>query len=168
MQNKIKKYFKELIIFIITLTLVMNIISYYNSLDLNKDELTINNFKLLDDSNYIVPQDKPLLIHFWATWCPTCKFEAPNIEKISQDYEVITIAVQSGTNEEVKKYLDEHKLTFKVVNDGDGIFAQKFNIKAYPSTFIYDENKNLRFTEVGYTTTFGLYFRMMFIKYFKK
>ena len=68
----------------------------------------------------------------------------------------------------MKKYLDEHNLTFKVVNDEDGFFAQKFNIKAYPSTFIYDENKNLRFTEVGYTTTFGLYFRMMFIKYFKK
>ena len=168
MQNKIKKYFKEFIIFIITLTLVMNIISYYNSLDLNKDKLTINNFKLLDDSNYIVSTDKPLLIHFWASWCPTCKFEAPNIEKISQNYEVITIAVQSGTNEEVKKYLDEHNLTFKVVNDEDGFFAQKFNIKAYPSTFIYDENKNLRFTEVGYTITFGLYFRMMFIKYFKK
>ena len=168
MQNKIKKYFKEFIIFIITLTLVMNIISYYNSLDLNKDKLTINNFKLLDDSNYIVSTDKPLLIHFWASWCPTCKFESSNIEKISQNYEVITIAVQSGTNEEVKKYLDEHNLTFKVVNDEDGFFSQKFNIKAYPSTFIYDENKNLRFTEVGYTTTFGLYFRMMFIKYFKK
>ena len=167
MQNKIKKYFKEFIIFIITLTLVMNIISYYNSLDLNKDKLTINNFKLLDDSNYIVSTDKPLLIHFWASWCPTCKFEAPNIEKISQNYEVITIAVQSGTNEEVKKYLDEHNLTFKVVNDEDGFFSQKFNIKAYPSTFIYDENKNLRFTEVGYTTTFEVYFRMMFIKYFK-
>ena len=67
MQDKIKKYFKEIIIFIITLTLVMNIISYYNSLDLNKDKLTINNFKLLDDSNYIVSTDKPLLIHFWAT-----------------------------------------------------------------------------------------------------
>lgn len=168
MQDKIKKYFKEFIIFIITLTLVMNITSYYNSLDLNKDKLTINNFKLLDDSNYIVSTDKPLLIHFWASWCPTCKFESSNIEKISQNYEVITIAVQSGTNEEVKKYLDEHNLTFKVVNDEDGFFAQKFNIKAYPSTFIYDENKNLRFTEVGYTTTFGLYFRMMFIKYFKK
>jgi thiol-disulfide isomerase/thioredoxin len=168
MQDKIKKYFKEFIIFIITLTLVMNITSYYNSLDLNKDKLTINNFKLLDDSNYIVSTDKPLLIHFWASWCPTCKFESSNIEKISQNYEVITIAVQSGTNEEVKKYLDEHNLTFKVVNDEDGFFSQKFNIKAYPSTFIYDENKNLRFTEVGYTTTFGLYFRMMFIKYFKK
>ncbi len=154
MQDKIKKYFKEFIIFIITLTLVMNITSYYNSLDLNKDKLTINNFKLLDDSNYIVSTDKPLLIHFWASWCPTCKFEASNIEKISQNYEVITIAVQSGTNEEVKKYLDEHNLTFNVVNDEDVFVSQKFNIKSFPSTFIYYENKNLRFTEVGYTTTF--------------
>lgn len=164
MKDKIKKYLKEGVIFVIMLTIAMNAISYYNSLDLNKDKLTIESFKLLDDTTYIVSKDKPLLVHFWATWCPTCKLEASNIEKISKDYEVITIAVQSGTKEEIEKYLDEHNLTFKVVNDEDGFYSQKFNIKAFPTTFMYDKNKNLKFSEVGYTSTAGLYSRMMLIK----
>ena len=164
MKDKIKKYLKEGLIFILMLIIALNAISYYNSLDLNKEKLTIQSFKLLDDSLYIVPNDKPVLIHFWATWCPTCKLEASNIEKISKDYEVITIAVQSGTKEEIEKYLNEHKLNFKVVNDDDGFYSQTFNIKSFPTTFIYDKNKNLKFSEVGYTSTAGLYSRMMLIK----
>jgi thiol-disulfide isomerase/thioredoxin len=164
MKDKIKKYLKEGVIFVIMLTIAMNAISYYNSLDLNKDKLTISSFKLLDDSTYIVSKDKTLLVHFWATWCPTCKLEASNIEKISQDYEVIKIAVQSGTKEEIEKYLDEHNLSFKVVNDEDGVYSQKFNIKAFPTTLIYNKDKNLKFSEVGYTSTVGLYSRMMLSK----
>jgi thiol-disulfide isomerase/thioredoxin len=164
MKDKIKKYLKEGLIFILMLIIALNAISYYNSLDLNKEKLTIQSFKLLDDSTYSVENNKPLIIHFWATWCPTCKLEASNIQKISEDYEVITIAVQSGTKEEIEKYLDEHKLNFKVVNDEDGFYSQTFNIKAFPTTFIYDKNKNLKFSEVGYTSTAGLYSRMMLIK----
>lgn len=163
MKDKIKKYTKEILIFIVMLTFAMNAISYYNSLDLNKEKLDIKSFKLLDNSTYSVQNDKPLIIHFWATWCPTCKLEASNIEKISKNYEVVTIAVQSGTKEEIESYLKENKLSFKVVNDEDGEFSQKFNIKAFPTTFIYDKDKNLKFSEVGYTSTMGLYFRMMFI-----
>jgi thiol-disulfide isomerase/thioredoxin len=160
MRDKIKKYIKEGMIFIIMLTIVMNGISYYRSLDLNKEKLEINSFTLLDNTEYSVPKDKPVLIHFWATWCPTCKLEAPNIEKISKDYEVITIAVQSGTKEEINKYLDEHNLSFKVVNDEDGFYLRTFNIKAFPTTLIYNKEKNMKFSEVGYTTTAGLYSRM--------
>uniref|UniRef100_UPI004047F7CF redoxin domain-containing protein n=1 Tax=Aliarcobacter sp. TaxID=2321116 RepID=UPI004047F7CF len=163
MKDKIKKYLKEILIFIVMLTIAMNAISYYNSFDLNKEKLDIQGFKLLDNSTYTVQNDKPLIIHFWATWCPTCKLEASNIQKISKDYEVVTIAVQSGTKEEIESYLKENKLSFKVVNDEDGEFSQKFNIKAFPTTFIYDKDKNLKFSEVGYTSTMGLYFRMMFI-----
>lgn len=164
MKDKIKKYLKEGLIFIVMLAIATNAISYYNSLDLNKDELKIESFMLLDDSRYIVSNDKPILVHFWATWCPTCNIEASNIEKISKDYEVLTIAVQSGSKEEIEKYLNDNKLTFKVVNDDEGIYSKQFNIKAFPTTLIYDKDKNLKFSEVGYTTTAGLYSRMMLIK----
>jgi len=164
MNSNIKKYLKEAIKFIVLAAIILNAISYYNSLDLNKDKLNIDSFKLLDNTTYQVVQNKPLLVHFWATWCPTCKFEAPNIEKISKDYEVITIAVESGTKKEIQKYLDEHKLSFKVVNDRDGFFSRKFNIKVYPTTLIYDKEKNLKFSEVGYTSTAGLYSRMILSK----
>jgi len=164
MKDKIKKYLKETIIFVVILTIAMNALSYYRALDLNKENLNIENFKLLNNIEYKVPTNKPIIVHFWATWCPTCKFEASNIEKISKDYEVITIAVQSGTKEEIQKYLDDNKFTFKVVNDEDGYYSRKFNIKAFPTTLIFDKDKNLKFSEVGYTTTAGLYSRMALIK----
>jgi len=160
MKEKIKKYIKETIVFILFLTIAMNALSYYKSFDLNKDRLNIDSFELIDKTEYKVAVNKPILIHFWATWCPTCKLEAQNIERISKDYEVITIAVQSGSTNEIQKYLNEHKLTFKVVNDQNGFYSKKFNIKAFPTTLIYDSNKNIKFTEVGYTTTAGLYLRM--------
>ncbi len=161
MKDKIKKYFKEGIILIVMLIVAMNGISYYKSLDLNKESLNIDTFTLLDGSIYSVPKDKPIVVHFWATWCPICEVESPNIERISRDYEVITIAVQSGTTQEIQNYIQEHKLKFKVVNDKDGFYSQKFNIKGFPTTLIYDKNKNLKFSEVGYTSTLGLYIRTL-------
>ena len=86
MKEKIKKYAKEGLISLVLLAIFMNALSYYRSLDLNKDKLDINTFTLLDGSVYKVLEDKPLIIHFWTTWCHTCKFEAANIEKISKDY----------------------------------------------------------------------------------
>jgi thioredoxin-related protein len=52
-----------------------------------------------------------------------------------------------------------------VVNDEDGTLAQKFNIKAYPTTFIYDKNQNLKFSEVGYSSYFGLYLRLLWSQF---
>ena len=163
-KKKIKEYLKEGVIFVVLLTVVLNGVSYYRSLDLNKDKLHIETFKLLDNTTYEVKNNKPILVHFWATWCPTCKFESPNVDTISKDYEVITIAVQSGSKENIQKYLDEHGLRFNVVNDSDGALSQKFNIQVFPTTLIYDKEKNLKFSEVGYTTTAGLYSRMLLSK----
>ncbi len=164
MNPKVKKYAKEIAKTLIILTIILNIVSYFKSQDLNKDKLNIQTFKLLDNSTYTVSNDKPILVHFWATWCPTCKIEAGNIERVSKEYEVITIASQSGSKEEIQKYLEENNLTFKVVNDLDGEYANKFNISAYPTTFIYDKDKNMTFSEVGYTSTFGLFVRMWWSK----
>jgi len=141
------------------MSIFANIVSLYKSQDLNKQKLQIKTSKLIDESTY-TPSDKPLMVHIWATWCPVCKAEADNIQRLSEYYEVITIAVNSGTNSEIKNYLSEHDLTYKVINDKDGTIAQTFNIAVYPTTFIYDNKRNLVFSEVGYTSSFGLLIRM--------
>lgn len=160
MNQKIKKYLISFIKYAIFFIVVINLVSYYKSLDLNKNRLEIRSFELLDGTNYEIEKDKPLLIHFWATWCPICALEEQNIETISKDYQVITIATQSGSSEEIKEYLEKNNLSFKVVNDDLATLSQKFNIKAFPTTFIYDKNQNLKFSEVGYSSTFGLKLRL--------
>ena len=121
-------------------------------MDLNQEPLSLS---------LHVEQDKPIMIHFWATWCPVCKAEIDNIQSISKDYQVITIAVKSGSDEDIQSYLDERDLDFKFINDSDGFFAEQFNVNIYPTTFIYDKDKNMLFSDVGYTSTWGLRLRML-------
>lgn len=101
---------------------------------------------------------------FYKTSCPACKLEAPNIETVSKEYEVLSIAVNSGSDEKVKAYMQEHGLSFNVLNDADGVWAKQFKIEVYPTTFIYDAKGKLRFTEVGYTTTAGLLARLEWVE----
>ena len=159
--NRIKHYLKEIAIFIVVMTIFANLLSLYKSSDLNSESLQLNSVTLLHNQEFIIDNNKPVLIHFWATWCPTCKVEASNIEFISKHYNVLTIAVNSGTNSELLEYLNENNFTFKVVNDKHSLYSSEFKIAAFPTTFIYDKDKNLVFSEVGYTSTIGLYLRML-------
>ncbi len=159
-KNKIVHYLKELVIFLVVMTIFANIISLYKSQELNSESLKLNNVYLLDNVKYEIDNSKPILVHIWATWCPTCKLEAGNIEMVSKYFNVLTIAVKSGSDDELKNYLNENHYSFNVINDNDGTLSSEFNIGAYPTTFIYDKNKKLVFSEVGYTSTFGLALRL--------
>lgn len=160
MKKRILHYLKEILLFIVVMTIFANAISWYKGQDLNKEKLPIISSKLINNKSYSLNKNKPIMVHIWATWCPTCKLEAANIQRISQKYEVATIAVKSGTDLDIKRYLDEHDLNFNVINDKNAEYARKFKIAVYPTTFIYDKDGNLVFSEVGYTSTIGLYLRM--------
>jgi len=165
MKNKIKHYFKEILSFFVVLTILANIVSYYKSSDLNKNSLKLHFVTLLNGSSYTVPNNKPLLIHFWATWCPICSIEASNIEYLSKKFEVLTIAVDSKSQKALQSYLEKKNLNFKVVNDSNKYYASLFKISVYPTTFIYDKNHNLVFSDVGYSSTIGLYLRMLWASF---
>ena len=142
--------------------IIANAISFFRAPALEEKTLPEISTLLSNQELYSTADSKgkPVLLHFWATWCPTCKLEAANIQSLSQDYEVLTIAVKSGTDKEINIYLKEHELDFKVINDAKGILASQFSVPAFPTTFIYDKEHQLSFTEVGYTSTWGLYLRM--------
>jgi thiol-disulfide isomerase/thioredoxin len=158
MKNTIKKYFREIISFAIILIVASNLLSLYNSKDLNSSVLSISSVKLLDNKTFEIDKSKPILIHFWATWCPICKVEASNIEKISENFQVLSIAVDSKN---IQDYLDENGVSFRTVDDKNGKLAKYFNISVFPTTIIYDKNQEMVFSEVGYTSTLGLWLRML-------
>ena len=159
-KHKLVKYIKEVLLFIVLMAIFANILSLYRSGSLNKEPLNIKAITLLDGSIYEPPNNKPILLHFWASWCPTCKAEAQNIETISKNFHVLTIALKSGSNEEIKEYLQSRNLSFKTVNDNSGKITQKYSVSVFPTTIIYDKDGNELFSEVGYTTTIGLWLRM--------
>ncbi len=160
----LKSILKELLLGAGVLLIVTNIVSYLRQPELSSTHLPKIDVKLLDGSMYERQEGKSLVVHFWATWCPTCKLEASNIQTLSEHYEVLTIAVNSGEDTKIETYLKERDLSFKVINDKEGNWAKDFNVEAYPTTFIYDAKGELRFTEVGYTSTAGLLARLKYIE----
>ena len=161
-KEKLKLCSKEIITTLVMVFVIANAISFFRSPDITDKNLPdistlLTNQELFSTEDY---KGKPVLIHFWATWCPTCKLEAGNIQSLSESYTVITIAVKSKTDDDINAYLKEHKLDFKVINDAEGIMAYQFSVPAYPTTFIYNKDGKLSFTEVGYTSTLGLILRM--------
>ena len=105
-------------------------------------------------------QQKPVLVHFWASWCGICKLEQSSIDALSKDYKVMTIAMQSGSDEEVQAYLSEHDLSFDVINDVEGDFVSAYGVRGVPTSFVVNSNNEITASEVGYTTGWGLRFRM--------
>lgn len=103
---------------------------------------------------------QPTLVYFWATWCPVCRIEQGSIESVADDYRVISIALQSGSAVEVAKYLHEHQLRVPVINDPDGAIAARWGVRATPTLFVIDGDGQIRFREVGLTSTPGLRLRL--------
>ncbi|SMP86949.1 Thiol-disulfide isomerase or thioredoxin [Epsilonproteobacteria bacterium SCGC AD-308-O04] len=165
MKEKLKKYAKEILTLLVVIVVSSNVISLYKSKSLTAEALQMDSVKLINNLVYEVKNDEPVLVHVWATWCPICKVEAPNIQMLSEHFQVVTIAVKSGTSSEIKAFLDKNDYTYNVVNDTYGELSSKFNISAFPTTLIYDKNKNLVFSEVGYTSTLGLWLRMVWAGY---
>ncbi len=161
---KIKAFFKELIITLLLFALISFGVNYLRAPDLSLQPRSMH-LELIDGQEIDLFSDtKPTVIHFWGKWCPVCRLEAPNIEAIKDQVHLVTIAVKSGSDAEIQAFMQEHGYDFPVYNDTKGSLAERFDISVYPSTFIYDRNGTLRFTEVGYSTTFGLKARIGLVK----
>ncbi len=105
--------------------------------------------------------DQAMLIHFWATWCSICRLKNDNIQALSKDYKVLNIAMQSGTNTELKKYANKHNMRLdNIINDNSGSLAKLFGVRATPSSFFINTKGKIQFVEVGYVTTWGYKLRL--------
>lgn len=121
---------------------------------------------LLDGGSFdlATARGAPLLVYFWATWCPVCRLEQGSIESLARDHRVVTVALQSGEPATVRKYLEEHGLRVPVINDPDGAIARVWGVRATPTLFFIDRGGSIRFRELGYTTETGMRVRLWWLR----
>jgi len=103
---------------------------------------------------------EPVLVHFWATWCPICRFEEDSIDALARDHSVITIATTSGEAAEVLAYLQQNGLRFPVLLDETGEVGRAWGVKGVPASFIIDSSGDIAHATVGYSTEIGLRLRL--------
>lgn len=115
-------------------------------------------FKLVDQygNTHTISEykGKVIFLNFWATWCPPCRMEMPDIEAIYEEYEknsgdVIILGVaapnlgKEGSEEHIKNFLKDNGYTYPVVFDQTGDILGQYSIQAFPTTFIIDKDGNL-------------------------
>lgn len=103
---------------------------------------------------------KTIFLNFWATWCPPCKAELPEIQQLYENYEregenaLIVLGVagpeigEEGTEEEIAAFLEDNGLTYPVLMDTEGSLFGAYGIRAFPTTFMIDRDGNV----FGYLT----------------
>lgn len=146
--------------------LVFFSVRYWKSLDNIEGQAPIIRATTLSGDEFDLKKHKntPLLVHFWATWCPVCEMENSNIESVSEDYRVITVASWSESAKEVSGYLRNQALDIPVITDEDGEWAKLYGVKAVPTSFFIDADGAIRFIETGYTTELGLRLRLWWLE----
>ncbi len=82
--------------------------------------------------------DKPMLVYFWGTWCPICSVTSPNINALATEnnYPVVTVAIKSGSDQELHSYLKQNNYSFNTVNDKEGAIFDDWQGQVTPSYII--------------------------------
>ncbi len=105
-------------------------------------------------------QDKPLLVYIWATWCGICRHTTPGIEQRVQDGDnVLTIALRSGDNASLERWLARRHLSMPVINDSTGQLAAAWQVGVTPTLLIVSKGKVVSST-TGWTSGLGIQLRL--------
>ena len=114
-------------------------------------------FTLTDlDGNAVRLSDfrgKVVFLNFWATWCPPCRAEMPEMEELHQEYQdkdVVIIGVDLGEfRSSVKSFVEENGYSWTFVIDSTGEVARDYMVTGIPSSFSIDEDGIIRALQVG-------------------
>lgn len=99
---------------------------------------------LLDEQDRVVlvkpDEDRPVLLHFWATWCPPCVEELPLIAELAErcDGGVRLFAVNVGEDwETIRLFLSEHEVSLPTLRDPKGRTWREIDGRGLPTNYVW-------------------------------
>ncbi len=118
---------------------------------------------LMDETVSLNAQGKTTVLYFFAPWCQICHVSIGNLQSLfqkNQQLNVIAIALDFTSKNEVKNFTNKHQLTFPVALGNEAI-KQAFEISGYPSYYVLNEENVIIAKSMGYSSELGLYLRSL-------
>lgn len=156
------KFVKNILLFGSVFIFVSVVVDWYRKPNAPAAQLETVLYDLEQNPKVIAQMgyDKPVLLYFWGSWCHFCQYTTPAVQQLAESgTTVLSVALQSGGDEEVKRYLVENGYTFSTINDPNGSLSRSWNIQATPSLLILKQGKILTHT-TGFTSEWGIRFRL--------
>ncbi len=89
---------------------------------------------------------KVALVNFWATWCPPCRKEMPDLETLYHEFQdrgLVILAISDEDAGKVKPFIAEHKYNYPILLDPGRKVNDDFQVEGIPKSFVYDRNGHL-------------------------
>ena len=157
-----KKLLKNAISLLLTFVIMISILDFIRKPTV-PDNINATALYDLQGNPFFLPQlaqDKPILLYFWGTWCGYCRYTSPAINDLAKEgYPVVSVALRSGSTQEVADYLAEHQYSFTTVNDPQGELANQWEVGVTP-TIIILHNGKMDLATTGWTSYWGLKVRL--------
>lgn len=101
----------------------------------------------------------PVLIEFFATWCPICRLDQGVAQQVARHEPVVVVATESPA-QTVRAFARAHHWQTPVIMDRRGALARRYGARVLPMAFIVGPRGHIRFVVAGYTTEAGLMARL--------
>jgi peroxiredoxin len=97
----------------------------------------------LDGKSWTLRQlaGKVVLVNFWATWCPPCRKEMPDLDAIYRELRgkgLVILAISDEDRTKVEPFLAEHPVTYPILLDPGDKVNEQFIVHGIPKSFVYD------------------------------
>lgn len=94
-----------------------------------------------------------VFLNFWATWCPPCRVEMPDLQKIHNDEDAVVLGINL-TKEEVgvdfvDGFMEYYNLSFPVLLDKEAEVALRYKVKTIPATYMINSDGTIHGKVVG-------------------
>jgi peroxiredoxin len=91
-------------------------------------------------------RQKVVLVNFWATWCPPCRKEMPDLETLYSQFKeegLVILAISDEDAGKVRPFVARQKVTYPILLDPGRRVHELFEVQGIPKTFIYDRDGKL-------------------------
>ncbi len=104
--------------------------------------------------------ERPLLLYVWATWCGVCRYTTPSVAALANDGgNVMTVALRSGDNAALARWLAHKKMALPTINDASGQLSQRWEVQVTPTLIVISRGE-VKSVTTGWTSGWGMRLRL--------